>query len=246
MERHLDALQLDQDSGQLSGQSSAKGIRKQGREGYPTLSLTVRDEEILVALVHRIRCINIKLASWSWPNGTNPTVSAKRRLKQLVRAGWLTEVKAYARPLIDLNEPVATWSLSEPVPEFGPISYHLKNRFMEPARSVAIFVATVQATKRFGGTAGRRPRSSEVTHDLGVASVFFKLKHESPERAARWISEAKIVARGNSPGVKVPDALVKERDGRSIAIEFGGEYSKQKLQAFHQYCQANELGYELW
>lgn len=245
MERHLAALQLNQDSGQPSGQLSMKRLRE-GREGNPHVTLTARDEDLIGALLHRIRCIDIRLASWSWKDAANGRAAAKRRLKRLVKDGWLDEWQAYARPLIELKEPVATWNTWEKMPEFGLISYHLKTRFSEPARLTAIFLGTAKAAKRFGGIPGRQPRSSEATHDLGLASVFLKLKEASPKRAAHWISEAKIVARGTSRGVKIPDALIREVGGRHTAIEFGGEYSKQKLVAFHEYCRINEMGYELW
>ena len=63
-----------------------------------------------------------------------------------------------------------------------------------------------------------------------------------PTRAATWAPETQLPA---GRGVKVPDAMV--RDGRYVtAIEFGGEYSSDKLRQFHRYCENESFGYEVW
>ena len=46
-------------------------------------------------------------------------------------------------------------------------------------------------------------------------------------------------------GQKLPDALLL-RSGTAHVVEFGGAYSKEKLRAFHSYCQQQELSYEIW
>jgi hypothetical protein len=144
-----------------------------------------------------------------------------------------------------LESPLVVWQPGGELPEFGRLAYHLQNRFTEPARATSVFWASEKTLRRFGGGHVRRPRVSEVTHDLGLASVYLTFRQHAPLRAKAWISEAKILARGTSRGVKVPDAFVVERDVVT-AIEFGGEYGKSKLREFHRYCERNRQGYELW
>ena len=75
------------------------------------------------------------------------------------------------------------------------------------------------------------------------------MREELATRAESWRSESLLAAdtsiKRSNPGDKVPDAIV--RDGRTkTAIEFVGEYSVDKLTAFHAYCKRANLGYELW
>ena len=47
-------------------------------------------------------------------------------------------------------------------------------------------------------------------------------------------------------GDKVPDAVVKDGLYRTAIELVGSSYRAQKLEAFHTYCAAQDLGYELW
>lgn len=236
------ALPLTQDAGQVSGQPPTT---------YPNnrmaVQLTQRDESILVALTKRIRCVNADLAArYFWPQSTDGQIKSLRRLRQLQSAGWLSSQQGYAKRLPLLTRPVVTWSLSDPAPDFGWLSNYLKTRFKEPTRTMQIFIATRQAAVRYGGTGDRWPRRSETTHDLGLAQVYLHLLESDPMRASAWVSEASLVARGTHPGEKLPDAIIRPATGRESVIEFGGQYGKEKLQAFHDYCVNAFLEYELW
>ena len=60
------------------------------------------------------------------------------------------------------------------------------------------------------------------------------------ERARAALDAAK-----NSPE-KLPDAII-DAPGHSRVVEFGGAYSKAKLEAFHRYCSEElKLPYEVW
>jgi hypothetical protein len=43
----------------------------------------------------------------------------------------------------------------------------------------------------------------------------------------------------------LPDAMI-ELEGRPHIIEFGGSYSKEKLESFYEYCTGNHFSYEIW
>jgi hypothetical protein len=43
----------------------------------------------------------------------------------------------------------------------------------------------------------------------------------------------------------LPDAMIRTPQG-SIIIEFGGAYSKSKIEHFHRFCAERNLPYELW
>ena len=65
---------------------------------------------------------------------------------------------------------------------------------------------------------------------------------ELPTRARSWTLETDLP---KGQGIKLPDAMVRDGLYRT-AIEFGGRYKSAKLEAFHKYCAAQELGYEIW
>ncbi|WP_152099794.1 hypothetical protein [Lacipirellula parvula] len=139
--------------------------------------------------------------------------------------------------------PIATWSPGDPVIEFGKISYLLKHRFNFPATTCRIYIASMKAANRYGGVGDRPPRNSETSHDLGLAQVYLELRMKGVIGDAEWVSEGNMKVKS---GEKVPDALIRTRDGRATVIEFGGEYSKMKLRDFHLYCEALCLRYEIW
>ena len=238
MPRQPAALPLVQDNGQPSGRPSKSTTAKR---------LTLRDQEIITALIHQVRCFDVTLVSRQWWNESiKGKRAAKRRLSALISDGWLKSICAFARPPIMLERPIVTWKPGNAFPDYGPISYYLKTRFRGPAKVTSIFVATKQSLRLFGGLGIRVPRSSEVTHDLGLASVYLTKKSNGTLGDSKWVSESKLVSGGTEKGVKVPDAILVTQDEVITAIEFGGEYSKRKLIAFHSHCDSNQMGYELW
>lgn len=208
--------------------------------------LTERDESILLTLAEKVRCLSIgQIGSFWWSNSARPQEVARTRLRSLEKLGWLRIVQVYARPLIALNEPITCWRPGDGVPNFAEISYRLKNRFSGPAKATSTVVASRQIGKRYGSPAGRAPRRAEATHDLGLAAVYLHfLRHDSVSANA-WVSEAGLVAAGEGRDSKLADALLRLPFGETV-IEFGGEYGKAKLEAFHDDCAERSRSYELW
>lgn len=106
-------------------------------------------------------------------------------------------------------------------------------------------VATKLAGRHFGGSGGRIPREKEETHDVHLASVFLHFRGRFPEQVKRWVSEAAILRSRDGSSEKLPDAVIEFDSGPQV-VEFGGAYSKEKVQSFHDYCSENSLPYELW
>ncbi len=164
---------------------------------------------------------------------------------RLERAGWVMLFDASARPELDLAGPLATWKQGGKQADFDAVAYALKIRWQESARVQAMAIATAQTGKLFGGDGGRKPRPSEATHDLHLASIYLKLRSENAKLASTWRSEARL-AKERSGGVgKVPDAMVIDRGQRRV-IEFGGSYPACKLREFHEYCAHRRWAYEIW
>jgi hypothetical protein len=214
-----------------------------------TRTLTRRDEEVVDTLTRRVRCLSMEqIASSWWANRKSALSQSRARVRALEQAGWLERLIAFAKHGLDLRSPVTSWTPGQPIPDFGKIAQFLKTRFATAAVATPIVVATATAAKRRGGHGGRRPRRSEVTHDLGLASVYLQLLQTQPERAKHWVSEATLVAGdgGEGRGQKLPDALIRMPNGSETVIEFGGEYDRHKLALFHADCAERRRSYELW
>ena len=106
-------------------------------------------------------------------------------------------------------------------------------------------IATRQATREFGGyIGGRRPRDSETTHDIHLAQVYLRLRTRQPELLSQWVSEAQQYAEGGGKNERLPDVIIRDTGIPQFVIEFGGAYSKPKLEAFH--AASAEIPYQLW
>ena len=210
--------------------------------------LTRRDRDVLYTLTHKVRCLSIaQVARVWWRESSQPVRSAQRRLREIADGGLLEVFDALARPALDLTAPVAVWSLGYEPPDFAALCYKLKSRWKEcPARRTQVLIGTKKATKHLGGHGGRRPRATEVTHDLHLAAVYCRMLSNSDRRAKKWVSEAELYARGWGRGEKLPDALILGRRGNHTVIELAGEYSQAKLEQIHADYQRRGLAYELW
>lgn len=210
------------------------------------VTLTSRDRELLDTLTVRVRVLTLaQIARTWWPQTADPKRQCRERLVRLEAAGWVTLFHATARPELALSGPVATWKQASEQPDMDAVSYALKVRWQQPARVQSMLTATDQAGKFFGGHGGRKPRASEATHDLHLASIYLKLRSENAKLASTWRSEARL-AKERTDGVgKVPDAMVIDRGQRRV-IEFGGSYHAPKLREFHTYCAQRNWAYEIW
>jgi hypothetical protein len=127
----------------------------------------------------------------------------------------------------------------------GKVSYQLRTRWQQSPIMETCFTASAVAGRRIGGFGGRIPREKEQTHDIHLSAIFLRLHREHPEVAKLWRSEASILRDRGSSREKLPDAIL-EIPGQLKIVEFGGAYSKAKLDRFHKYWAAREIPYEIW
>lgn len=209
-----------------------------------SISLTHRDRSVIELLSVRVRVLSIdQIAERFWADSNRPTRLARDRLAKLERAGLLRRASRPARPLLQIVEPLAIWRPHRPTPDFAAIARQLANRWPDDMVRMECIEVTDEGARGVAGVpAAAPPADSELTHDLHVAAVYLRMLDELPARASTWTLETRLP---KGQGVKVPDAMV--RDGlERTAIEFGGLYDRVKLEAFHDYCRRERMGYELW
>jgi len=174
--------------------------------------------------------------------------SANRRLGQLVDKGILTENRLLARVLPSPVQPLYVWEPGFPEPAFEHHSRLLKQRWSRLApRRVTTFMAAERFSRLVGRRAvGRLKHPLQVSHDLGLASVFLFFLHYHPSVALRWVGED-FLAACTMRARGVPDAvIISNGTAPEMAVELGGVYSAKRLYKFHRYCFARELIYEVW
>lgn len=183
-------------------------------------------------------------ATW-WVGARRGSAVARRRVCELSREGLLSVFTLLTQQTPKLDEPVAAWKPKELPPDFGAVAFALSSRWCGPSRVTACVAATAEAGNWLGGHGGRRPRTSEASHDIQLAAVFLRFRSLEPKRAERWDSEPALAERGEGRGDRLPDAMVVAR-GEKTVIECGGAYGRKKLEEFHRYCERRGFGYELW
>jgi hypothetical protein len=172
----------------------------------------------------------------------------KPRLSGLVRRRLVCR-KREALRLVDVDEPLFTWDPGEPDAPCGQLARRFRNRWSStPIERVTIVWATTAATKTFGGIGGELRHHTTLEHDLGVMAAFCARVHLQRNTLTRWIGEDVLVRQRRGPILrKVPDAALVSADGAiETLIEFGGQYSTEKLRAWHHHCQRHGTRYELW
>lgn len=180
-----------------------------------------------------------------WGHTADPRANASRRLRRLESAGFVARTHALARPEIELTKPLTIWSPGEPVPDLARVAHLGRTRFSEPARSTTLLSASRKTAIRFAGVPVRPPRKNEVTHDIHVAALYLRCRALKPTQAASWRGEWLLPHTRGRRSAKVPDALVVRRR-QSVAMEFVGHYTPEKLLGFHEYCKRQQYAYELW
>lgn len=221
-------------------------VRMVMRKATRTIDLTERDRSVLDVLTTCVRLLSLpQIARTFWRQVRVPVVAARRRLTVLEEAGLLDCLTVLARPELTLTAPVIRWMPGIAPPNFGSAAHQLQARWDQPPMPTIVVVATARAGHWRGGQGGRRPRTSEATHDLHLAAVYLKFLAEQPDLAKFWVSESSLVQSARVAGMRLPDAMIQGPEERKV-IEFGGAYSKSKLAEFHAFCCQEKLAYEVW
>jgi len=202
-------------------------------------------EELLCALTLAVRLLSLTQVARGWCRGR--TGNARRLLGPLCRAEWLRRIDVPARILPPPLGPACRWAPGEPTPDLGAVAYRLKRRGQGRApRMTAAFVATSRAARLLGGHRnGTLKNAIQATHDLGLAEVYLHYREHRPELLPSWRGEELFAPERR--GEKLPDALLVDTQDRPFrAVEYGGSYSRARLEAFHNDCMRRGLAYEVW
>lgn len=133
--------------------------------------------------------------------------------------------RAPARPGV-----LAAYREGDDPPDFEALSRQLRERARaNPVETLDVVRLGAKGAELLGVRPLRMPRKSEVSHDLQLAEFVIRMN----SRKVTWTSEEDLVRASRYTGV-IPDGELSV-DGRTVAIECGGEsYTAKKLAAFHE------------
>lgn len=220
----------------------------------PDAPITDRDRLVVETLAKRVRFLTLaQVARVWWCGDPNSVARASRRIGRLGDIGLVGTCRVMIHPELPLRRPLAVWSPGDARPGFGAVAYEAHTRWTQPLRIETVVFATERAADAAGGHAGRPPKASEATHDAHVSAVYLRLLAARPDTASTWMHESAILAgrvkqryRRRKPRYeKLPDAVVGVGEGTTF-IEFAGAYARERVRAFHRYCEEQQTGYQLW
>lgn len=218
-------------------------------------NLTPRDQQVVEVLATRVRVITFGQVATHWFKGS--LAVAHQRCMTLQRARLVEVFTMPCRPPLILLRPMHTWtpvanmpferSAESPteLPDFHALSYACCTRWSAPVVPTRMLTASPAGCTRFGAVFTRRPRRSEVSHDVTLGGIYLTLRANNPELARTWQTEGVLRTAGFGAHRKLPDAMVL-RAGIQTVVELGGTYPACRLKALHDFCAARRLPYELW
>ena len=130
-------------------------------------------------------------------------------------------------------------------PDFGAVSYRLQKRWNRHPVMTTLVAASRKCANILSGHGGRLSREVERTHDIHLSRVYLLYRERNPSLLPFWIFEERLRQERGRSNEMLPDVLIRT-EAFTRAVEFGGAYSKSKLQAFHAYCAERNFSYEIW
>ena len=209
--------------------------------------MTPREEEILSVVTNCVRAITVDQVARTW---WTPTAWGRSRAKSMIqslsREGWLQMQQALARPVSELVAPLVTWYPHENEPDFLTLSRFLHRRAKAAAQLAEIAFATSKSTALFGRGSVPKIKLTQMTHDLHVTEIFLNYRRHGLT-SDRWVGEDNFPF--TWPVQQRPDAALQNVSGSIYrAVEYGGDYSLERLQELHSAFSSppNQLAYEIW
>ncbi len=220
--------------------------RRRGSDPPIRLELTDRDRDYLGAVSSKVRTFTLEqMARTWWPAARTGRALAHARLTTLAEEGLLLLER---RPVAEIPvlAPETVWELEMLPPDFGALSYRLQKRWNQHPVMTTLVSASKTCANMFSGHGGRVSRDSECRHDVHLSEVYLLYRRLHPALLPFWIFEERLrQERGARCQEMLPDVLIRSTTV-TRAVEFGGAYSKSKLEAFHAYCVEKTLPYEIW
>lgn len=209
-----------------------------------SFELTDQHCEILKPLTSKVRVLtHAQIARTFLARTSDQEQELQGIISELEGADFIASYTAMVHPELHLKAPLCSYSPGDPAPDFQSLARETRGRWKRAPVATDIVYATKRARRVFGGyLGGQKPRPSETRHDIHLAQIYLRYWARDRAAALAWVSEAELRQEHGKNGGPLPDAEI--RTDQSLVIEFGGAYSRQKLEAIHE--QQRTRAYEIW
>lgn len=205
------------------------------------------EKEILSVVSNCVRALTLKqVARTWWADNRKGVARAEYSLRDLAGDGWLQVQPVLARPVHSLRHPLISWMPGDRIPDFSGLSKILHQRALVAAKLTTVIFATSNSTALFGKGGLPKIKLTQMTHDLHVAEVFLIYRSRGLP-VDQWIGEDHFPR--SWPIRQRPDGVLQRSDGTIYrAIEYGGDYSPERLAELHDGLSSigTGLSYEIW
>lgn len=209
------------------------------------IDLTARDLDILETLTRRVRLVSIDRIRRIWWSRQATCRNARRRFRQLARAGFVQRRIVNVDSPIEVRVPLAAWRRGMPSPDPLAVSRADRKRWHGTAMPTELFTATRRTANLFGSSAVGLPKLFQRDQSLLLAEVYVLYRTTRPELAQDWLGEDALCKGGYR--IKAPDAFLVDDCGKPYrVIKAGGLYAPRRIEAFHEQCVLDDLSHELW
>ena len=209
--------------------------------------MTSWEREILVVLANHVRMLSLpQVARTWWTENRRGLRRARESAQRLAEEGWLDSYRVFSRPVAPLSEPLVVWTVNQRPPDFPQLSAWLHRRASASAAVTTVITAARKTHTLFGrGVVPSRPKLTQITHDLHVAEIFLAYRARGFDERQRWVPEDHFP--DTWPIREQPDAILLDGDGQfKRAVEYGGDYSVDRLIRLHYALARIRLPYEIW
>lgn len=205
---------------------------------------------VMRVLTRQVRAITLDQATRTIASNGLPKASVKPLMADLMDMEWIDTspmVVAYPR----VQERILLWHRHRRTPDHEKTRWQLARRWshVEPV-STTVYWATAKGERFYGGVAGMLNHTGQIEHDLGSAEVLTLAYERNRKWAADWIGEDLL--KREHPQVAerlkaMPDAVTLNHHSEIFkAIEFGGQYTTERLKRLHEAFASRDIRYELW
>ncbi len=205
------------------------------------------ERDLLEVLADQLRIVSPAQIARAWfARQATAQRSATRLVRRFSDNGWLRIRRVLARPVSPLLSPLLSWRHARPTPDFANLSRQLHRR-SRCAAELTIVVEATTKTRALFGTSGFRPRLklTQTSHDLHVAEIFFRYRESECDVRRYWVGEDRLPVTWSIR--QRPDAILVDDAGDfHRAVDYGGDYSVERLSALHDGLASLPLPYEIW
>ena len=200
---------------------------------------------LIETLTCRVRVLSLPQIERGWATQPGFSGGVMNTVLRLVNSRLLDGAVWDVSPSPVGHNSLCSWQPGERQPDLVRLERLVRDRWNRPTHETPVVSATHIAARLFGSMTNGLPPTNHRNHDLLLSEVYLHYCDRHPQLASGWLGEDAVTMA--EPGIKNPDAFLFDNCGAIVrVIESAGRYSLNQLEAFHQYCQSEQLPYELW